>query len=452
MKLELDEDQVATVEEARALASGYVMQLVLGAGIETSAAYQAAALTVVNAGARAFLGGVRVRIGEDPTLNAGWAKGQRLSEAIARFGGTVVKETDDAIPTLVLGQPSDARVGSGVVLYPTWAGWSGGMVEDPSQKLAEQAEYPLSGVLAGALGVSELFQHIRGNQEAARRSVGLSLWRPDLDWRDPESVGPPISFLPSAAWILGLGHLGQAYCWCLGWLPFAKVEEVLIYLMDFDVIEEANASTGLLVDGGCIGETKVRAVSRCLESLGMRTRISERAFDSHTRRTAGEPSLALAGFDDPLPRRELEGANFELIVDAGLGASASHYNEIQLHAFPSGLRARDAFQSHAPQRTPHTDQAAYRDLVNRLAAAGQTIGEAECGVLEIAGRTAGAAFVGAVAGTLVLGEALRTLCRGPRYQVIDVSLRSPEHRIAVENEASGPFVNPGYTRAVSSGR
>jgi hypothetical protein len=35
--------------------------------------------------------------------------------------------------------------------------------------------------------------------------------------------------------------------------------------------------------------------------------------------TADEPSLALAGFDDPAPRRLLEQANFDFIVDAGLG-------------------------------------------------------------------------------------------------------------------------------------
>lgn len=33
------------------------------------------------------------------------------------------------------------------------------------------------------------------------------------------------------------------------------------------------------------------------------------------------------------------------------------------------------------------------------------------------------------------------------YQVIDLSLRSPEHLAAVENEQPGAFVNPGFLEA-----
>ncbi len=58
----------------------------------------------------------------------------------------------------------------------------------------------------------------------------------------------------------------------------------------------------------------------------------------------------------------------------------------------------------------------------------------------------GAAFVGPSLAPSV-AEASRILCRGPRYEVIDLSLRSPEYLEAIENEAPGPFVNPGYVRA-----
>ena len=53
------------------------------------------------------------------------------------------------------------------------------------------------------------------------------------------------------------------------------------------------------------------------------------------------------------------------------------------------------------------------------------------------------------AGIVVIAEALRMLSRGPLYQVIDLSLRSPQHREIVKNEAPGPYVNPGYVFAAS---
>ena len=103
---------------------------------------------------------------------------------------------------------------------------------------------------------------------------------------------------------------------------------------------EANKSTGLLVDEVDVGKTKSRVVASRLENLGFQTRTIERAFDTHTKRTTREPGLALAGFDDPAPRRELEDANFARIIDAGLGAGVHHYQEIALHTFPSALRSR----------------------------------------------------------------------------------------------------------------
>ena len=56
-----------------------------------------------------------------------------------------------------------------------------------------QREYcSLSGVLAGALAIAEFsvsFAEI--SVEATRRTVGLSLWRPDLDIDDPAAFGIP---------------------------------------------------------------------------------------------------------------------------------------------------------------------------------------------------------------------------------------------------------------------
>ena len=68
---------------------------------------------------------------------------------------------------------------------------------------------------------------------ACRRAIGLNLWRPAQDWRSAE-FGPTLDRLPSSAWIVGMGNLGQAYLWTLGFLPYGDFAPEII-LQDFDI-------------------------------------------------------------------------------------------------------------------------------------------------------------------------------------------------------------------------
>jgi hypothetical protein len=448
VKLEIDEGRARTFEEAKRIASGYVLQVQVGRGIVSSHNPQAALLTAINTARRAFLGGVRVHIAEDPVLTVRWGEAMRLSEAVAAYGGTVVGDLTDDHPTIALGHLDPPPSGR-IVLYPTWQGWSGGAVETGAARLDEADDrLVLSGVLAGALAVSESFQHVRGNVVAGRRDVGLSLWRPDLDWRDPVAVGLACPYLPSRLWMLGLGHLGQAYCWALGFLPYAKPEDVWLMLQDFDRVVEANEATALLAGVGDRGRPKARIVARRMEGIGFRTSVTERPFDANTRRRGDEPGLALGGFDRPEPRRELGAAGFEFIVDAGLGGGPEHYLDMLIHSFPSGLTPAEAWPrsqaSGSDRRDQRLDRPAYEDIVQRLTTEGLTEEEARCGVLEVAGQSIGAAFVGATTASLVLAEVLRLLYDGPSYEVIGLSLRSPGYRDAAVNSNPGPPQNPGF--------
>ena len=150
----------------------------------------------------------------------------------------------------------------------------------------------LSGVLAGAIAVSEVFQRARGSSVAATRAVGVSLWRPDVDWRGDTASGPPLKYLPSNLWLPGLGHLGQAYAWSLGFLPFADADRasVRIMLQDVDEVVEANESTSTLVTPGERG-LKARLVGQRLDALGFETRLTERlSIDTRSGRRASHAS------------------------------------------------------------------------------------------------------------------------------------------------------------------
>jgi len=84
-------------------------------------------------------------------------------------------------------------------------------------------------------------------------------------------------------WIIGLGHLGQAYLWTLGLLPYAQPEDVQLVLQDFDTLVDANDSTSLLTTRTLLGEKKTRAMARWCEGRGFQTALQERHFRGNFR-------------------------------------------------------------------------------------------------------------------------------------------------------------------------
>ncbi len=193
-KLLFDSRRVHTLEEAKAYLQSMVLQVAVGTGVGDNRAAQAALLTAVNAGRRAFLGGVHVVLDDDPVLDVPWAAGLTVAGAVSRFGGVVVDRLDPMVATLAVGAPEDP-VGS-YLLHVTHHGWAGGVAQSPDALAAGGAIAP-AGILAGALGISEVFQRELGDPVPGRRDVGVSLWRPDLDWRSAEALGPDLQYLPA---------------------------------------------------------------------------------------------------------------------------------------------------------------------------------------------------------------------------------------------------------------
>ena len=86
--------------------------------------------------------------------------------------------------------------------------------------------------------------------------------------RDPVAQGPQRFDVPDKLWLLGLGHLGQAYVWNLCLLPGNA--ERLAVLQDDQPIGEENEATSLLVlpGGEQMGESKTRVACTWLEACG----------------------------------------------------------------------------------------------------------------------------------------------------------------------------------------
>ncbi len=190
---------------------------------------------------------------------------------------------------------------------------------------------------------------------------------------------------------------------------------------------------------------KTSAVAAALETIGLKTRIVERLFDEHTWPGDDEPCLALAGFDDPVPRRQLGGGRFARAVDAGLGSGADEYLDILLHTFPSPLDPSVTFTGERREAAAFPPRFAHE--VERLVDGGADPAATQCGMTEIAGITVGAAFVGATAAALAVGDVLRWLHGGAELSLLTFDLRTPNVVIATENTAPGQFANTGFTYA-----
>ena len=443
LKLALDSGEAASLEEALRLFETYRLGIVVGSSVARSATLQAAVLTAVNTGRRSFLGGVCVEGALDVPLLVPWGHCRTLGEAVVDLQG-VVTDLTPSIPWIVIGNGPLPPAEADFAVRATFDGWCGGVAPlDHGLHLPERQECVPAGVLAGALGVSEAFQFVSGdNAMAGRRDVGLSLWQPDKDisWLAGSELGPELERLPASAWLIGLGHLGQAFLWTLGLLPYGSPEEVSLVLQDFDELVEANDSTSLLTTRAKLGVKKTRAMALWCESRGFRSSIVERRFTGDFRVVGDEPRVALCGVDNAAARADLEDVGFERVIEAGLGAGTQEYLAFQTHTFPAHRPARHRWgaQGHQPDADTVASRPAYRALAQH--------GLDDCGITTLAGRTVGASFVGAVTAAVVVGELIRMGLGGHRYEVVDGSLRSLELRHAVECTDETPF-NPGTTAA-----
>lgn len=400
---------------ARQMLGEFTLHLECGDDIRGSAALQAALLTAVNTGKRAFRGGVTVAMPEHVELLVPWPGTKTLNETALEQGA--VAAADDvrkSTASLVFGG-ADAPAAS---LRVVCDGWRGGvMPSDMTHEFEPGADFALGGVYAGALGVARAFLSAsRISNRDLVEPAGLSLWRPDVDWLSSGAMGPVLDALPAKLWLLGLGHLGQAYAWTLGLLPFATPSKTMLFLQDHDTVVEANWSAGLLCERDQVGRHKTRLCAEWLERRGFRTRIVERPFDESIRRLIDEPRIALCGFDNAGSRRLLEDPGFELVVEAGLGGTLDRFDRIVLHTFP------DAASSARNTWPPSTNDSQPVDP------ALLGLSKAKCGMLveEVTGKAISSSFTGACAGALVLAEILKAIHGGERREFLVYHLRDPE--------------------------
>ncbi|MBR1256417.1 hypothetical protein JQ634_22260 [Bradyrhizobium sp. AUGA SZCCT0240] len=436
-KRAMDNGSARSREEAEAMLRGYSIAIEVDDVVAADRHHQAALLAAVALGRRVFLGGVVVAGKLDTPLTAPLPLGRTLAEAVLALGGRI-GEPLSGIPVIRIAGaagPSPA----GFCIRPVFAGWRSGIVPAAADGI-EKAGPPmaLAPMLAAALAVNEAFLYLSGEMPSAgKRSIGLSLWDlTDKNWLDAPAADPELRYLPTQLWLIGLGHLGQAYLFGLGLLPYNNPADLHLLLQDDDSITPSTESTSILSDFTQVGTRKTRAMAKWAESRGFITTVTERLFDAHTKRQPHEPAIALCGLDNAAGRRQLDLAGFDFVAEAGLGRGYADFRSMLIHTLPGTVPASKLWEANDTARGP-AETAAYRKLLED--------GSLDrCGVTLLAGKAVGAPFVGAVAATIVIAEVLRLLHGAPVNRLIDLNLVNPDHRKVAAQTNDFSALNPGY--------
>lgn len=438
VKHAVDSGAAESIAAADAMFRGYQLAVELDASAAADPVQQATLLTSVALARRVFLGGVTVSGPLEAELAVPMPLGRTLWEAVHTLGGTPGNGGRGA-PTIVIGNGAGARR-EGFCIRTAVCGWRAGILPIHSELTPGQGPaMPLTGMLSAAFAINEAYLFASGGAPAAgRRAVGLSLWHPspDADWLESDPDEPALAYLPSRLWLIGLGHLGQAYLWGLGLLPYRTPGDVSLVLQDIDTITPSTESTSILSDGAMVHQKKTRAMATWAERRGFAAAILERRFTGDFKRQPDEPGIALCGLDNAAGRRALDQVGFDLIVEAGLGRGHRDFRTMRLHTLPGRRSAAEIWNS-AGKADNVEDRPAYTKLLDEGVLD-------RCGMTLLAGKAVGAPFVGAAAAALALAEVLRLLHGGRLHQLIDLDLLSPDQRLAALHSRDFSRLNPGF--------
>jgi len=240
-----------------------------------------------------------------------------------------------------------------------------------------------AGVAAAGAALNQAFQHIyRNAPQAGQREVKFQF---------------PVArsqATPRDQWVIGLGHLGQAYLWTM-MLKDAEARPTRVRLTDDDQVSTSSLSTCLLTDAADVGQKKVDAAARRLEALGVKVRRDPKRLELDGGPVKSEQPLCIVAVDNLALRKALDRVQGATVLEAGIGDGAEGFSRVQAHAFPGPRLARDVWTGDDAKASRPVDisKPAYRSLLEES-------GD-ECGTTLVAGRSIATPFVGAFAGAFL---------------------------------------------------
>lgn len=400
-------------DDAESRLDGVNVCVCVGADQACTPSGQAATLTAVATAYKCF-GRVFlvIEMGDAPLVTP-LHIGLSLADATRRVGATV----DRAIPTCVTHVVQIGTIRqrwSGWRIQCWWDRWLAG-TRAVESVLPGDSRLSLAGVFAGALAVRQVFANIRFGLSIRISDATVSLWEPWV--ADPDSLGPMQFSAPDFIWLVGLGHLGQAFVWNLLMLPY-RGEQRRVVLQDDQRIGEENEATNLLVTEKNIGERKVRIASDWLEACGWETILIERRHHGDIAPTPDDPPFLLCGLDDLSPRRILARTGFDYMIDAGIGHGPTDFESIQIRVIPKGVPTEGLWNTSAQEASKDKlfSNQAYRALEAAIGV---------CGTYPLANASVAVPFVGAATGALAIAQLIRLASMHSGATLLQIELAAP---------------------------
>ena len=388
--------------------------IVVGEGQATTPAGQAAALTAIATAFKCFGRVTLATPASTAPLLLAFPLGTTLGEAAAVLGATVVEDVPNrATHRVAIG----ARLtGDRWEVACWWDRWLSGLRTEETS--CGDGRLGLAGVYAGALAVRQIFASVLAGPACAPQPTTLSLWEP---WTEAPSDPGPVRFsAPNALWLVGLGHLGQAFVWSLLTLPYREPRRAV--LQDDQRIGVENEPTSLLVVDEDERRRKVRVAAAWLDPAGWETELIERRHRGDLRLTPQDPPFLLCGLDDVRPRRVLAELGFDYMIDAGIGHGPGDFEGLQIRTIPKGAATESLWNAPPPPRSIDDllGKAAYRALQDQAQG---------CGAYTLADGSVAVPFVGAATGALAIAQAIRLASMKPAGALIQIGLAAPEMQI-----------------------
>lgn len=400
-------------EKAEAQLATIHVGVLLSPDLARTAAGQAAALTAIATAMKCFQQATLV-LTEDVLLLRPLPIGKSLIEVAWALGASISTTPSPGMTHgIAIGLPAAMPIPDDQPAFVScwWDGWLAGLSPGWDPRPCGRSANPLAGAFAGALAVREAFAALRKDPKAGRREVTVSLWEP---WNPQADTGPDQVYMPDDLWLVGLGHLGQAFLWTLAFVPGAG----RLVLQDDQTVNEENIDTGLINSLESLGRMKTRVAQHWIEAAGWSARLVERRFNDDLRPTEHEAPLLICGLDNVVPRMGLAKAGFAYMIDAGVGHGPVDFEGIQVRVLPQGS-SPERYWTH-----PANDKDV--DAVMRLPAYQEHERQHDgCGTFTLAEASVAVPFVGAATAALTIAQAMRLASLKPAMSLLQMELGAP---------------------------
>ncbi|MCX6238804.1 MAG: ThiF family adenylyltransferase [Bacteroidia bacterium] len=392
--------------------------------ITNSYSKQVAFLTAVNIAHRVFLGGVNCLLPAN-TPNLLKLESQYFNDLVSQNGGIITDKNPSrqAIKILI-----------GIVCYDDQciesasSGWRGGVNFNNQDRVVfpdSNNKISLGPIASASLACYYAFcKAYQLNSDGIDLTIGISLWNLNAakEWFNDENDGPNNVYLPRNIWTLGLGHLGQAYLWTLGLMPFNIPNETLFLLQDADIVEPENIGSQVLCSEQNIGRPKTRACMIFLENLNFKTQIVEKPFiwgDSEQDWMKIYPFL-LNGVDNIKTRKSINKDSLKLFLDGATNGKFDLFDSFTMKNISN-------IEKNISMIWPKEEENDVIFLKNLYQKYEKTH---LCGKLANIGIST--PFVGLFGSTIIISELLRSLNQGIRYSIVTFQLRDLSSMEAIE--------------------